>query len=267
MPSQSEESIGAAMVTEESTTTSSSSSSSHSSPGPKYMNPSDTCRNCKKAADEVSLKNCSRCLVSYCCQDCQREDWPEHKTKCSDIGLWNLLQAIEFNDLERVTKLSKSSPKVVNGGTKKLRGLQYFRPLIACVRYDNTEALRILLESGNATKVDAKDCDGDTALHMAASKRNNVDIIRLLLQHGANPNHCSDDGFPVLLMAARDYDVDNTRCILEAGVAPEVLEYTISRIQMMSGGSMLDENETFDSLMERKNRTLELLMQYHQGGG
>jgi hypothetical protein len=76
----------------------------------------------------------------------------------SDIGLFNLLQAIEFNDLERVSKLSKSSPKAINGDIKKLHGLEFFYPLIAYVRYDNAKALQILLESGNATKIDAKDC-------------------------------------------------------------------------------------------------------------
>jgi hypothetical protein len=67
-------------------------------------------------------------------------------------------------------------------------------------------------------------------------------------------------------MTARDFDSDNTRCILEAGVAPEILESTISRIQMMSGGSMLNANETFDSLMEQKNRNLDLLLQHRHGG-
>ena len=63
------------------------------------------------------------------------------------------------------------------------------------------------------------------------------------------------------MMAARDFDVDNTRCLLEAGVSKEILYDTIGRVQMMSGG-MVQEGESFEGSMERKQQTRELLMQH-----
>ena len=223
--------------------------------------------NCQKTDD---LKKCSRCLsVAYCCVDCQKKHWVEqHRKTCSETGQWKLLQAIEQNDLDVVRKLSKStSSKVVDGeGCKFLHPSTPNIPIIACVRYDNIDALRILLECGRLTNIDAEDCDGDTALHMAASKHD-IKMLDLLLQHGADPNHCSNDGFSVLMMAARDYDVESTRRILEAGVAPTIIRSTIDRIQMMHGGMMLaelaDENPDDDFLNVRsKKHTLDLLKQY-----
>jgi len=202
-----------------------------------YRKPGGTCPNCQETD---GLTKCTRCLgVAYCCVDCQRKHWSEqHKKKCADIGQWNLLQAIEHHDSDCVRKLSKSSSsKVVDGDCQSesdgCRFLQFNRPVIACVRYDNVDALRILLDSGHLTKIDVEDSDGETALHMAASKYD-VGMINLLLQHGADPNHCSHDGFSVLMMAARNFDDHN---------------------------NMLPD-ETFDQFQERQRRTLDLLMQY-----
>eukprot|EP00877_Chromochloris_zofingiensis_P012924 jgi/Chrzof1/7886/Cz02g40010.t1 len=42
------------------------------------------CAACGQAADE--LKRCSRCKgIWYCGRDCQRMDWPRHKTECEPV--------------------------------------------------------------------------------------------------------------------------------------------------------------------------------------
>ena len=220
---------------------------------PSSLRTPDQCCHCSKPAGEgIMLKICTQCCVdSYCSLQCQRAEWPNHSKRCVDKGVWKLLRAIESGDMDLVRKLSKSS-KVANGESKVLgRGGGFGMvtiPVIACVRYDNVEALRVLLESGNVTKIDRRDGDGDTALHMAASKPNNVEIIQLLLQHGADPNVVASDGFSVLMMAARDHDLDNTRCILEAGVHRQCIHATIGRLEMMSGGKMLHPDEPFEAL-------------------
>ena len=215
-------------------------------PAPKYIEPPTQCSQCSKMEEDLGgarLQICSRCYGdAYCSRNCQQIRWQDdHKKRCTDIGVWNLLQAIEHNDLTRVIKLSKT-PKIANGESKRLSkqsdSFMQTIPVMACVRYDNSEALRILLESSDAIKIDKRDCDGDTALHMAASKRNNGETIKLLLQHGADPNTVASDGFSVLMMAARDFNLENTQCILDTGmVAPQQIQDTLARLQMMSGGT------------------------------
>lgn len=240
---------------------------------PMVIDPPNHCSNCQTTKEQLEEKDGSKLQICSCCygdayygRECQQVQWPQHQDRCTDVGVWNLTQAIQFNDLDKVRKLSKSSPKVVNGQSKLLGVGNYSmftRPLMACVRYDSVEALRILLESGSATKVDVKDQYGDTALHLAASKRDNVQVINLLLQHGANVNHVSRDGFSVLMMAARDFGVANTQCLLESEkVMPRVVRNTMDRISVMHNGSKPHANETWPEMMERKERTLELLRQY-----
>ena len=50
---------------------------------------------------------------------------------------------------------------------------------------DNLVVAKLLLANG--TKVDAKDANGWTPLHVAADNRNSV-VAKLLLAHGSNPN-------------------------------------------------------------------------------
>jgi len=224
----------------------------------EYIVPPDNCGRCND--NDVKLKRCTNCFgIAYCSRECQAFHWKNHKKFCTDIAVWNLVLAIEHNDLDLIQKYARTSSKIVNGCSKRL-GVSY--PIFACVRYDNVEALRILLESGNVNNIDITDADGDTALHLAASKRNNTNIMNLLLEHGANPNHKSHDGFSVLMMAARDFDLDNTQCILDAGVSTDVIHHTIGRIQMIMGGAMLHKEETTEELLTRKQRTLDLLLQY-----
>ncbi|EFX85304.1 hypothetical protein DAPPUDRAFT_314032 [Daphnia pulex] len=47
----------------------------------EYVVAEGRCANCKKTSP--NLKLCSRCLsISYCCKECQRSDWSNHKTVC-----------------------------------------------------------------------------------------------------------------------------------------------------------------------------------------
>ena len=55
--------------------------------------------------------------------------------------------------------------------------------LMSAARYNKTDVVRFLLEKG--ANVDKQDHRGWTALHNASSSNNCTDVIRMLLQHGA----------------------------------------------------------------------------------
>ena len=44
--------------------------------------------NCMREPEGVSLKRCTRCLLSFCCSvKCQREKWKDHKLACSLVAV------------------------------------------------------------------------------------------------------------------------------------------------------------------------------------
>ena len=49
-------------------------------------NKENMCHACQKAAQDTTLKKCSRCKkVKYCSKECQVKDWKNHKKHCRKI--------------------------------------------------------------------------------------------------------------------------------------------------------------------------------------
>eukprot|EP00966_Prymnesium_polylepis_P276325 6383992-Prymnesium_polylepis.1 len=64
--------------------------------------------------------------------------------------------------------------------------------------------------------IEAKNGDGECALHAAATS-GNKDMIACLLQHGADINMQTPDGATALILAASDGAVDAVPCLLASG--------------------------------------------------
>lgn len=211
------------------------------------------CAACGKSeTEEAPLLFCGRCQGKcYCGKECQQSDWPSHKSKCVRLGIANLLQAIQTNDLDMVQKLSRKA-EVVKG----IRG-DFTRPIFACFP-DNLQAMEILLNSGHVD-TEVQDSDGDTPLFYAASRRDGLPWI--LLEHGANINAATYDMmrvFTPLVMAARDGNYETTKFLLEQGANPRP---AINVVGTMCGGIVL-EGESFEEATERMDRVKQLLQEY-----
>src|SRR3954465_7224940 len=90
------------------------------------------------------------------------------------------------------------------------------------VRYGNIEAVRGRLED---TPLNKQKDGGVALLGIAAGSRfAGVDMLQLLVEHGASPNGVVNqlEGTP-LSIAAKSGDVDKVRFLLEAGADPHFL--------------------------------------------
>jgi ankyrin repeat protein len=89
--------------------------------------------------------------------------------------------------------------------------------LEAAEKGDLPEVKRLL--AGGADKDARRKFDGWTPLHLAAWK-NHVDVVRCLLEAGADKNAKNDQGDTPIHWAVDLGHVDAVRCLLEAGADP-----------------------------------------------
>jgi uncharacterized protein len=82
-----------------------------------------------------------------------------------------------------------------------------------------TEVVRALLEHG--AQVSAKDTQGWTALRFAVSM-NETEILRMLLEAGADANTIDDEGKTALMQAAGENITESLKALLDAGAAPHL---------------------------------------------
>lgn len=78
----------------------------------------------------------------------------------------------------------------------------------------SVEVVRLLLEHGAATNI--LDSDGQNALHTAAFHTDQAELIELLLQHGADPSALSDEGQTALDIALDKGNHSTAKCLRDA---------------------------------------------------
>ena len=92
--------------------------------------------------------------------------------------------------------------------------------LMIASRPGHTDVVRLLLEYG--ANPDLQEGKGGTALRIA-SLLGRKDIVRLLLEHGANPNIQDNDGWTALMLVSRySTDWDIIRLLTKYGADPDL---------------------------------------------
>lgn len=122
-----------------------------------------------------------------------------------------MMDALRDGDRSAFDKLLRDAPHAV-----KLKGRGGSTPLMSAVLYADAETVRLLLNAGADpnTRNDA----GATALMWGVD---DLDKTRLLLRHGADANARSDDGrTPLLVAAAWSQSYDVIKLLLDRGANP-----------------------------------------------
>jgi uncharacterized protein len=93
-------------------------------------------------------------------------------------------------------------------------------PIMTCASTGSADAVRALIANG--ADVNAKEpSEKQDALMWAAAERH-PDVVRLLVEAGANPRAHTKKGFTALHFAAREGDLESVRQLLAAGVSVNI---------------------------------------------
>jgi ankyrin repeat protein len=97
-----------------------------------------------------------------------------------------------------------------------------FTALHLAAFFGEEETARTLIDAGAEVNVVARNATIHvTPLHSAAAG-SHAEIVKLLLEHGADPNAAQDGGFTPLHSAAQNDDRDSVEALLEAGADPSL---------------------------------------------
>lgn len=119
--------------------------------------------------------------------------------------------------------------------------------------YDNKDILELLVKEANM-KVDTADKRGSTALHLAVSYY--LESVRFLLEHGANPFQCDNEGITPLHIAARTGSMEALQLMISKASSSE--KASLRKLQDATGYTVLlaavssGQRSVVDYLLEEK---------------
>ncbi|MGH7168659.1 MAG: ankyrin repeat domain-containing protein [Gemmataceae bacterium] len=143
-----------------------------------------------------------------------------------DAKATRMMAVLREGDRSAFRKLMQEEPRAA-----KRKGPGGSTPLMYAVLYADAEAVRLLLDVG--ADPNARNEAGATALMWAVD---DLDKTRLLLRRGADPNARSDDGRTPLLVAtswSRSYDV--VKLLLDRGANPSQRVNRLTPLRLAAG--------------------------------
>jgi cytohesin len=147
--------------------------------------------------------------------------------KCKPGNNDDLYKAIADNDSEKVGKLlakgaDPNSRKIcyVDGPDYGGVTTEFERdsPLTAAAKSNQEEMVRLLLDAG--ANPNTPDEYGTPPLSTALQLRHPI-AAAAIIAHGADPNRRDSEGFTPLMLAAQRGDINNVKALLAAGADPE----------------------------------------------
>lgn len=177
-----------------------------------------TCRTCNKKYEKV-LSKCAKCKIApYCSADCQRKDWPTHKTYCKSSATTEKALGLSDNDQKlvdaaRTGNISKLK-KLINEDNVNFCHPALGPILTLAIASQKIKAVKFLLNQHSINIDQLHPIDKSTALFNAC-QLGYTGIVKLLLSKGANPNIQILDGATPLFIAAQEGHTEIVQIFLE----------------------------------------------------
>ncbi|MBA3363025.1 MAG: ankyrin repeat domain-containing protein [Actinomycetota bacterium] len=130
------------------------------------------------------------------------------------VDTLDIFEAAAFGDLDRLSELLNDEPSLVNSYSG-----DGFTALHFAAFFGRHEAAALLIERGAEVDAFGRGWMTGTAMHSAVS-RLHADVVRILLNAGANPNVRQSAGWTPLHAAAMNGDLTSVELLLAAGADP-----------------------------------------------
>lgn len=123
-------------------------------------------------------------------------------------------EACAFGDEKRVRELLAEDPSLVNAFSD-----DGYPAVSLAIFFGQPHIAQTLIERGANVNVSSRNAQHVAPIHGAASVKNR-EMVRLLLEHGADPNARQERGFVALHTAALHGDIEMAKVLLEHGADP-----------------------------------------------
>jgi ankyrin repeat protein len=143
-----------------------------------------------------------------------RFDKPLIETLRNRVDELDVFEAGAFGDVDRLTELLSDEPSLVTSYSG-----DGFTALHFAAFFGRFEAAALLIERGAEVDAFGRGWMTGTAMHSAVSRLQS-DVLRILLEAGANPNVRQSAGWTPLHSSAANGDVTSVELLLASGADP-----------------------------------------------